>query len=57
MLPRGLGSFLAMPLVGALLSKFDARKMLVGGFVFAAYSLYALSRLSLNAGYWDIAWP
>ena len=57
MLPRGLGSFLAIPLVGVLLSKFDARKMLVAGFVVAAYSLYALSRLNLNAGYWDIALP
>jgi MFS transporter, DHA2 family, multidrug resistance protein len=25
--------------------------------VIASYSIYALSRLNLNAGYWDIFWP
>src|SRR5579862_519358 len=57
MLPRGLGSFIAMPIVGALLSKFEARKLLTGGLLGAAFSMYALSHLNLNAGYWDIAWP
>ncbi len=56
-LPRGLGSFLFMPVVGLLVSKIDARKLLVTGLVIAAFSLYLLSRLNLNAGYWDIFWP
>jgi DHA2 family multidrug resistance protein len=57
MLPRGLGSFIAMPLVGMLTTKFEARKLLTGGLLGAAFSMYALSHLNLNAGYWDIAWP
>jgi DHA2 family multidrug resistance protein len=57
MAPRGLGSFLMMPLVGTVLIKFDSRKVLAVGLVGAAWSLYALSRLNLNAGYWDIFWP
>ena len=57
MLPRGLGSFIAMPIVGALMSKFEARKLLICGLLGAAYSMYALSHLNLNAGYWDIFWP
>jgi DHA2 family multidrug resistance protein len=57
MAPRGLGSFLMMPLVGAVLGRFDPRKVLAIGLVGAAWSLYALSQLNLNAGYWDIFWP
>ncbi|HEX3876023.1 MAG TPA: DHA2 family efflux MFS transporter permease subunit [Bryobacteraceae bacterium] len=57
MAPRGLGSFLMMPLVGAIMGRFDPRKVLAVGLVGGAWSLYALSELNLNAGYWDIFWP
>lgn len=57
MLPRGLGSFLFMPVVGILVSKVDPRKLLASGLVICGASLYWLSRLNLNAGYWDIFWP
>ena len=57
MAPRGLGSFLMMPLVGTVLSRFDPRKVLAVGLVGASWTLYALGRLNLNAGYWDIFWP
>ena len=57
LLPRGLGSFLFMPIVGILMSKVEPRKLLAAGLLVAGYSLYALSRLNTNAGYWDIFWP
>jgi DHA2 family multidrug resistance protein len=57
MAPRGLGSFLMMPVVGTVLTRLDPRKVLAVGLTGAAWSLYALSRLSLDAGYWDIFWP
>ncbi|MGB7761176.1 MAG: DHA2 family efflux MFS transporter permease subunit [Bryobacteraceae bacterium] len=57
MAPRGLGSFLMMPLVGTVLSRFDPRKVLACGLTVAAWTLYELGRLNLNAGYWDIFWP
>jgi DHA2 family multidrug resistance protein len=57
MLPRGLGSFLFMPIVGILMSKVEPRKLLASGLVICGTSLYWLSRLNLNAGYWDIFWP
>ncbi|MBZ5576048.1 MAG: DHA2 family efflux MFS transporter permease subunit [Acidobacteriia bacterium] len=57
MAPRGLGSFLMMPLVGTVLGRFDPRKVLAAGLVGSAWTLYALSKLSLDAGYWDIFWP
>ncbi|HEV3039934.1 MAG TPA: DHA2 family efflux MFS transporter permease subunit [Candidatus Angelobacter sp.] len=57
MLPRGLGSFLFMPIVGMLMSKIEPRKLLAAGLIVCSFSLYLLSKLNLNAGYWDIFWP
>jgi len=57
MFPRGLGSFIAMPIVGAIMSRFDPRKLLGLGLVGAAFTLLQLSWLNLNAGYWDFFWP
>jgi DHA2 family multidrug resistance protein len=57
MLPRGLGSFLFMPIVGILMGKIEARKLLAAGLIIASFSIYQLSKLNLNAGYWDIFWP
>ena len=57
MLPRGLGSFLFMPIVGILMGKIEARKLLALGLIVASFSLYQLGKLNLNAGYWDIFWP
>jgi DHA2 family multidrug resistance protein len=57
MAPRGLGSFLMMPLVGTVLGRFDPRKVLAVGLIGASWTLYQLSALNLNAGYWDIFWP
>jgi MFS transporter, DHA2 family, multidrug resistance protein len=57
MLPRGLGSFLFMPVVGILMGKVEARKLLAAGLIIASFSIWQLSNLNLNAGYWDIFWP
>jgi len=57
MAPRGIGSFLAMPLVGILVSRFDPRKLLALGIALAAFTLIWLGQLNLDAGYWDIFWP
>jgi len=57
MFPRGLGSFLAMPLVGVIIARVDPRKLLGIGLIGASFTLFQLSQLNLNAGYWDIFWP
>jgi DHA2 family multidrug resistance protein len=57
MLPRGLGSFLMMPVVGYLMAKIEARKLLGVGVVLASFSLFQLGSLNLSAGYWDVFWP
>jgi DHA2 family multidrug resistance protein len=57
MAPRGLGSFIAMPVVGMIMTKFDPRKMLMLGMVVCGITLFQISRLNLNAGFWDFCWP
>jgi len=55
--PRGMGSFIAMPLVGMIMGKVDARKLLGMGLAVGALTLYWLGSLNRDLGYWDIFWP
>ena len=57
MAPRGIGSFFMMPLTGLMTGRFDARKLLTSGLLVGGGTLLWLSRLNLQAGYWDIFWP
>jgi len=57
MAPRGMGSFLAMPIVGMLVAKVDPRRLLALGICGGALTLYWLGNLDLSAGYWDVFWP
>jgi DHA2 family multidrug resistance protein len=57
MAPRGIGSMIAMPLIGVLTDKIDPRRLLLLGFGIGAVTMFWLSRLSLDAGYWDFFWP
>ena len=57
MAPRGLGAFIAMPMVGMIMTRFDSRKLLAAGLAVCAYTLIMFSRLNLDAGYWDFFWP
>ena len=56
-LPRGIASFLAMPLVGILTAKVDARKLLLVGFLAGAFAMYDLSVLSLSMASSDFWLP
>ena len=55
--PRGVGSLIGMPVVGALVAKLDPRRLLMGGVLLGAFTLFQFSSLNLNAGYWDFFWP
>jgi DHA2 family multidrug resistance protein len=57
MAPRGLGSLIGMPVVGLLIGKMDARRLVAVGLVTGAVTLIWLGQLNLSAGYWDIFWP
>lgn len=56
MLPRGLGSFIAMPAVGALLSKVKAHYLLVCGILLGSFAMWRLSHLNMDVGYWNFFW-
>ena len=55
--PRGIGSLLTMPVVGQLTNRYDPRKLIFVGIVVGGWTMFSLSHLNLNAGYWDIFWP
>jgi DHA2 family multidrug resistance protein len=55
--PRGVGTALCMPLVAWLLGKgWDARRMLVFGFLAAGVTFFGYARMTLQSGTWDIFW-
>jgi MFS transporter, DHA2 family, multidrug resistance protein len=55
--PRGVGSLIMMPIVGQLTNRYDPRKLIAIGLVVGGWTMFSLSNLNLNAGYWDIFWP
>ena len=55
--PRGIGSLIMTPIAGQLTNRIDPRKLLVVGIVVGGWTMFQLSHLNLNAGYWDIFWP
>jgi DHA2 family multidrug resistance protein len=55
--PRGLGSLCLTFLVGIIAARVDVRWLIVIGFGVGAVTMFRLSGLNLNAGYWDIFWP
>ncbi|MGE5246183.1 MAG: DHA2 family efflux MFS transporter permease subunit [Betaproteobacteria bacterium] len=57
MAPRGIGSFVMMPITGIMTGRYDARKLLSAGLVIGGVTLIWLGHLNLQAGYWDIFWP
>jgi DHA2 family multidrug resistance protein len=56
MLPRGLGSFIAMPAIGVLMSRIRPRFLLVFGIFLGSFAMWQLSRLNLDVGYWNFFW-
>src|SRR3954464_837779 len=56
-LPRGMASFLFMPVVGILVGKVDSRKLLAAGLLATAGAMFALSFFNLQVGFWNFWWP
>ena len=55
--PLGIGALIFTPIAGHLTSKTDPRRLLGFGLVLGSITMFSLSGLNLNAGYWDILWP
>ena len=57
MAPRGMGSLIGMPVVGLIIGRVDARKLVALGLTVGAGTLWWLGQLNLDAGYWDVFFP
>lgn len=57
MAPGGIATMLTMPLVGALLTKWDGRKVVFMGLIISAYSMYMMHGLDLHTSYGHFVWP
>ncbi len=55
--PRGLGSLVAMMLVGILVNYVDGRILLACGFAGFCYSTFLLSHINLGISMWSVAAP
>jgi DHA2 family multidrug resistance protein len=55
--PSGIGTMIAMMVVGRLVGKFDLRLLLGTGFAITAFSLWQMTRYTLVLSQSDIVWP
>jgi MFS transporter, DHA2 family, multidrug resistance protein len=55
--PSGIGTMLAMLIVGRLVGKVDLRLMLLVGFLISAFALWQMTGYSLDLSASDIVWP
>ncbi|UFS69695.1 DHA2 family efflux MFS transporter permease subunit [Geomonas sp. RF6] len=55
--PGGVATLVTMPFVGAAIQKYDGRKVVFGGLIIGATSMFIMQRFSLEAAYWDFVWP
>ncbi|WP_373991789.1 MDR family MFS transporter [Duganella sp. BuS-21] len=55
--PSGIGTMIAMMIVGRLVGKFDLRLLLGVGFLITAFSLWQMTQYTLVLSPSDIVWP
>lgn len=56
--PGGIASFLIMPVAGVLMKKgVNPKYLLASGLIIMAYSMWLMSRFTLDAGFFTISWP
>jgi DHA2 family multidrug resistance protein len=54
--PRGIGTMLAMQIVGGLIGRVDTRWLLLIGFALMAISLQEMAAFTLDVGVWPVIW-
>ncbi len=55
--PGGVATLITMPFVGAVISKYDGRKVVLVGLIIAAWAMHLMQGFTLDASYWDFVWP
>ncbi|MBU5612584.1 DHA2 family efflux MFS transporter permease subunit [Geomonas azotofigens] len=55
--PGGVATLICMPFVGAIIQRYDGRKVVFIGLLIAAYSMHIMQGFTLEAAYRDFVWP
>jgi len=55
--PGGIATLICMPFVGAVIQRYDGRKVVLCGLLIGALSMFLMQRFSLDAAYRDFVWP
>jgi DHA2 family multidrug resistance protein len=55
--PGGVATLVTMPFVGALITHYDGRKVVLAGLLTGACAMFMMRGLDLQASYWDFVWP
>ena len=55
--PGGVGNLFSLLIAGRLITRMDQRWLLALGCLLNAYSVYAMSEVTLGMDYWALAWP
>lgn len=54
MIPRSLAMGVAMPVAGRLYNRIGPKALVAGGLSLTSFSFFMMTRLSLDAGFWDL---
>jgi MFS transporter, DHA2 family, multidrug resistance protein len=55
--PGGVATLVCMPIVGAVIQRYDGRKVVLLGLSIGALAMFIMQRFSLDAAYKDFVWP
>jgi DHA2 family multidrug resistance protein len=55
--PGGVATLITMPFVGAFISHYDGRKIVLLGLIIGAASMFIMQGFTLEASYWAFVWP
>jgi MFS transporter, DHA2 family, multidrug resistance protein len=55
--PGGVATLVCMPFVGAIIQRYDGRKVVLAGLIIGAISMFIMQRFSMAAAYRDFVWP
>ncbi|GFO57157.1 EmrB/QacA family drug resistance transporter [Geomonas sp. Red276] len=55
--PGGVATLICMPFVGAVIQRYDGRKVVLCGLTIGATSMFIMQHFSLQAAYPDFVWP
>jgi len=55
--PGGVATLVCMPFVGAIIQRYDGRKVVLMGLLVGGCSMFIMQRFSLDAAYADFVWP